>query len=288
MDRFYRSPSISQGPFDIDLAHSRAQAQPRVDIMLRGGSRDKLGKALAKWFHANDIPGRKADCPYFRSAIKLAQECGQGVHIPSGKDLDGKFLDMNYEDMEAHMAKFKDDWKEYGVTVMCDSWTGNPIMDWLCNSRSESTPILDEYDDNELESPIPSRVLMDELGMDVEVTALKRKLDFNTREGKKKRKAGLVDIEEEIEDDVESDSSDVGDEFGDEWEFRGPSGGGACEVGPSGGGACDVGPSGDGSRDGAMHEQAAPNPPLRPRSTRLKKVPVKELYKVRQTSNLCI
>ncbi|PWZ26281.1 hypothetical protein Zm00014a_032919 [Zea mays] len=533
LDRFYRSPSISQGPFDIDLAHSRAQAQPRVDIMLRGGSRDKLGKALAKWFHANDIPGRKADCPYFRSAIKLAQECGQGVHIPSGKDLDGKFLDMNYEDMEAHMAKFKDDWKEYGVTVMCDSWTGptmmciinfmvycngrmffhksinatgrvqnaefiydcirepcaahtinlmlkdisrfsevsqvvddakricrffynhnrlhammrekiggelirwnatrfgtvfiflqsfwdrqdkfmqwmvsddwknnawkdeadhaftydcllnrrwwsdmelvlnavtpiytvlryadqqknatiagflpkimtamaqirgnlskekdlldrivgvikkrlkymvddtlivagNPIMDWLCNSRSESTPILDEYDDNELESPIPSRVLMDELGMDVEVTALKRKLDFNTREGKKKRKAGLVDIEEEIEDDVESDSSDgspinvelcdsssdddgtVGDEFGDEWEFRGPSGGGACEVGPSGGGACDVGPSGDGSRDGAMHEQAAPNPPLRPRSTRLKKVPVKELYKVRQTSNLCI
>jgi hypothetical protein len=46
------------------------------------------------------------------------------VHIPSGKELDGKFLDMNYEDMEAHMAKFKDDWKEYGVTVMCDSWTG--------------------------------------------------------------------------------------------------------------------------------------------------------------------
>ncbi|PWZ13055.1 hypothetical protein Zm00014a_024124 [Zea mays] len=560
MNRFYRSPSVSQGPFDIDLAHSRAQAQPRVDIMLRGGSRDKLGKALAKWFHANDIPGRKADCPYFRSAIKLAQECGQGVHIPTGKELDGKFLDMNYEDMEAHMAKFKDDWKEYGVTVMCDSWTGptmmciinfmvycngrmffhksinatgrvqnaefiydcirevvvdeigvknviqivtdngsnykkacrqlitlyphitwqpcaahtinlmlkdisrfsevsnvvddakricrffynhnrlhammrekiggelirwnatrfgtvfiflqsfwdrqdkfmqwmvsddwknnawkdeadhaftydcllnrrwwsdmelvlnavtpiytvlryadqqknatiagflpkmmtamaqirgnlskekdlldriirvikkrlkymlddtlivagNPIMDWLCNSRSESTPILDEYDDNDIESPIPSRVLMDEFGM-----------DFNTRDGKKKRKARLVDIEEEMEDDVESDSSEgspinvelcdsssddgtVGDEFGDEWEFRGPSGGGACEVGPSGGGACEVGASGDGSRDGAMHEQAAPNPSLRPRSTRLKKVPVKELYKVRQTSGLCI
>ncbi|AQK91389.1 hypothetical protein ZEAMMB73_Zm00001d009144 [Zea mays] len=157
-------------------------------------------------------------------------------------------------------------------------------MDWLCNSRSGSTPILDEYDDNELESPILSRVLMDELGM-----------DFNTRDGKKKRKARLVDIEEEMEDDVESDSSegspinvelcdsssndDTGDGFGDEWEFRGPSGGGACEVGPSGGGACEVGPSGDGSRDGAMHEQAAPNPPLRPRSTRLKKVPVKELYK---------
>ncbi|PWZ44992.1 hypothetical protein Zm00014a_037651 [Zea mays] len=195
------------------------------------------------------------------------------------------------------MQVFKDtELYPYSVMIDCAMYDeGNPIMDWLCNSRSESTPILDEYDDNELESPIPSRVLMDELGMDVEVTALKRKLDFNARDGKKKRKAGLVDIEEEIEDDVESDflegspinvelcdsSSDddiVGDEFGDEWEFRGPSGGGACEVGPSG----------DGSRDGAMHEQAAPNPPLRPRSTRLKKVPVKGLYKVRQTSSLCI
>jgi hypothetical protein len=39
---------------------------------------------------------------------------------------------------------------------------------------------------------------------------------------------------------------------------------------------------------GAMHEQAAPNPPFRPRSTRLKKVLVKELYKVRQTSGPCI
>ncbi|KAL5677253.1 hypothetical protein ACJX0J_013384, partial [Zea mays] len=25
--------------------------------------------------------------------------------------------------MEAHMDKFKEDWKDYGVTVMCDSWT---------------------------------------------------------------------------------------------------------------------------------------------------------------------
>ncbi|XP_062198813.1 uncharacterized protein LOC133901471 [Phragmites australis] len=72
LDRFYRSQSVSQAPFDIDLAHSRAQAQPRVDIMLMGDGKEKLGKALAKWFHANDIPGRKADCPYFQSAIKLA------------------------------------------------------------------------------------------------------------------------------------------------------------------------------------------------------------------------
>lgn len=96
------------------------------------------------------------------------------------------------------MQVFKDtELDPYSVMIDCAMYDeGNPIMDWLCNSRSESTSILDEYDDNELESPILSRVLMDELGM-----------DFNTRDGKKKRKARLVDIEEEMEDDVESDSS---------------------------------------------------------------------------------
>jgi hypothetical protein len=131
--------------------------------------------------------------------------------------------------------------------------------------------------------PITSIVLMDELGMDGEVTTLKRKLDFNTRDGKNKRKAGLVDIE----DDVESDSSEgspihvelcdsssddgtgndkfyvrnelsssliilttynycnlYGLKVGDEFGDEWEFGG------PSGGGACDVGASGDGSRDG--------------------------------------
>jgi hypothetical protein len=33
--------------------------------------------------------------------------------------------------MEAHMAKFKEDWKDYGVTVMCDSWTGKHLFSYL-------------------------------------------------------------------------------------------------------------------------------------------------------------
>ena len=44
--------------------------------------------------------------------------------IPRGKEIDGPLLDMNYADMEAHMAEFQDDWKDYGVTILCDSWTG--------------------------------------------------------------------------------------------------------------------------------------------------------------------
>ena len=55
---------------------------------------------------------------------------------------------------------------------------GNPIMDWLCNSRSESMPALDEYDCIEPESPNnPSTFLVEELGMnEEELATFKRSL----------------------------------------------------------------------------------------------------------------
>ncbi|RLN22340.1 uncharacterized protein C2845_PM07G40100 [Panicum miliaceum] len=308
--RFYKSPgSSSQAPFDIDLACSRTQVQPRVDVMLTGGAREKLGKAWAKWFHANDIPGRKADCPYFRAAVKLSQELGDGVHIPRGKEIDGPLLDRNFDDVEAHLAEFKEDWNEYGVTIMCDSWTAaaldpktiytsklakspkckhavtlvfkklarssskastaidqyilfrkqgklfggeearrsalngrvsadNPIMDWLCNSRSESVLTLDEYVDSdlELEPPSPSTFIVEELGMDeAEVVAFKNRI-FPKKSGKKRRLEFEEEDEEDNADDVESDSTqgrddngDIGRDCGEEYADGGPNNDGGAE-----------------------------------------------------------
>jgi hypothetical protein len=86
---------------------------------------------------------------------------------------------------------------------------GNPIMDWLCNSRSESVPTLDEYDGSEPESPNnPSTFLVEELGMnEEELATFKKKLDFGKKKGGKKRK---VVFEEDIEDYFESDSDQQG------------------------------------------------------------------------------
>lgn len=47
----------------------------------------RLEKGLAKWFHSDDIRGRKADNPYFIAAIKLAQQLGTGVSIPTGREI---------------------------------------------------------------------------------------------------------------------------------------------------------------------------------------------------------
>lgn len=142
LDKFYRSPqSVSKEPLDIDLARSKTQVQRRVDVMLTAGTKEKLGKSWAKWFHANDIPGRKADCPYFRSALKLTQQLGEGVQIPRGREIDGPLLDMNYEELEANMAAFKEDWDDFGVTIMCDSWTGN----YLCTLSFNFTTHVKYY-----------------------------------------------------------------------------------------------------------------------------------------------
>ena len=51
----------------------------------------------------------------------------------------------------------------------------NPIMDWLVNSRSESTPTLDENVDGETEFAIPSRFIIEEMGLsDKDVAILKK------------------------------------------------------------------------------------------------------------------
>ena len=51
----------------------------------------------------------------------------------------------------------------------------NPIMAWLVNSRSESTPTLDENVDGETEFAIPSRFIIEEMGLsDKDVAILKK------------------------------------------------------------------------------------------------------------------
>ncbi|XP_062187889.1 uncharacterized protein LOC133891187 [Phragmites australis] len=144
---------------------------------------------------------------------------------------------------------------------------GNPIMDWLCNSRSESTPILDEYVDNEPESPSPSRFLIDELGMDEEEVAIfKRKLEFGRKGGKKKGKVGLKEDEEGIADDFESDSSQGSPTYAES---------GDNSSDDAGCGTDDDAGCGTNDAAGARREQPTS---IRPRSTRQKKLSIKGLY----------
>jgi hypothetical protein len=81
----------------------------------------------------------------------------------------------------------------------------NPIMEWLCSSRSGSMLTLNEFDDHDDNWTMPGTFLIEELQLQPKkVTAFKRKLCFG-RKGGKKRKAGSDD--EGFVDGYESDPS---------------------------------------------------------------------------------
>ncbi|WVZ85558.1 hypothetical protein U9M48_032472 [Paspalum notatum var. saurae] len=83
-----------------------------------------IGRAWAKACHAIGIPGRKVDDPYFKAAIMETQKQGVGIKIPTVREIDGKYLDENVKETEKEIEKWKMEWDECGVTLMCDSWTG--------------------------------------------------------------------------------------------------------------------------------------------------------------------
>jgi hypothetical protein len=49
---------------------------------------------------------------------------GESITIPTGREIDGTYLDSNEEDIKKQFEKFKEEWPAHGITLMCDSWTG--------------------------------------------------------------------------------------------------------------------------------------------------------------------
>ncbi|EEC66678.1 hypothetical protein OsI_32980 [Oryza sativa Indica Group] len=150
---------------------------------------------------------------------------------------------------------------------------GNPIMDWLCNSRSESVPILDEFDDNEPELSSPSRFLIEELEMNnEEVAQFKRKLHFDTSDANKKGKARLEDVEEDSAEDYVSDSPRGSPTYAESGDSSSSDGEANYDVDA----VVDVGGEEDHAEPTARGAPVGEQPaPLRPKSTRKRKVSVK-------------
>ncbi|KAJ1280397.1 hypothetical protein BS78_04G229600 [Paspalum vaginatum] len=139
---FTRSQShVPERVKDYHLGLSSAPRQQRIDIgpwTVKGRtSRKLLGRAWAKSCHAVGSPSRKVDDPFFKAAIVETQKQGVGIRIPTGREIDGKYLDENVKEIKKEIEKWKAEWDECGVTVMCDSWTGpmrNSVINFLVYS----------------------------------------------------------------------------------------------------------------------------------------------------------
>jgi hypothetical protein len=55
--------------------------------------------------------------------ITCAFFVGEGITLPTGREIDGTYLDSNEEEIKKHFQKFKDEWPTHGIILMCDSWT---------------------------------------------------------------------------------------------------------------------------------------------------------------------
>ena len=49
---------------------------------------------------------------------------GMGIKPPSPYEINNKYLEMEYKDMEAYVNIQREKWETYGCTIMCDRWTG--------------------------------------------------------------------------------------------------------------------------------------------------------------------
>ncbi|XP_039790407.1 uncharacterized protein LOC120656398 [Panicum virgatum] len=155
---------------------------------------------------------------------------------------------------------------------------GNPIMEWLNNSMSESTPILDEYDDSDDDWSTPSNFVVESLQMDAEeVAAFKQKMQLGKKKKKKKKKKMQLDEDEEcIADDYDTDSleehgSPVYAESGD------------SSSNDEDDGDNDLADGSGGTKTGAhvlggSGVNFGQSTPMRPRSTRKRKPSVKSIY----------
>ena len=47
-----------------------------------------------------------------------------GIEPPSPYEINNKYLEMEYKEMEAYVNQQREKWKTYGCTIMSDGWTG--------------------------------------------------------------------------------------------------------------------------------------------------------------------
>ncbi|WVZ97014.1 hypothetical protein U9M48_042581, partial [Paspalum notatum var. saurae] len=136
---FTRSQShVPERVRDYHFGLSSAPVQQRIDTgpwTVKGRtSRELIGRAWAKACHAIGIPGRKVDDPYFKAAIMETQKQGVGIKIPSGREIDGKYLDENVKEIEKEIEKWKMEWDECGVTLILHSMMrqaiGGELVKW--------------------------------------------------------------------------------------------------------------------------------------------------------------
>lgn len=84
---------------------------------------DDADKKVAVFFFHNSIPFSAAKSMYYQEMVDAIAECGVGYRAPSYDRLRSSLLEKVKGEIHDCYKKYRDEWKETGCTVFCDSWS---------------------------------------------------------------------------------------------------------------------------------------------------------------------
>ncbi|KAJ6962630.1 hypothetical protein NC652_001322 [Populus alba x Populus x berolinensis] len=111
----------STGP-SLLFPHPLPSAQPEVDDD-RKKKQDDADKKIGVFFFHNSIPFSASKSIYYQEMVDAIAECGAGYRAPSYEKLRSTLLEKVKDDIHDCYKKYRDEWKETGCTILCDSWS---------------------------------------------------------------------------------------------------------------------------------------------------------------------
>ncbi|XP_021901767.1 uncharacterized protein LOC110817506 [Carica papaya] len=84
---------------------------------------DDADRKIAVFFFHNSIPLGAAKSMYYQEMVDAVAECGVGYKAPTYDKLRSTLLEKVKGDIHDSYKKLRDEWKETGCTILCDSWT---------------------------------------------------------------------------------------------------------------------------------------------------------------------
>ncbi|XP_020579099.1 uncharacterized protein LOC110023830 isoform X2 [Phalaenopsis equestris] len=99
---------------------------PSVQPMVDDDKKLKFEEAdrrIGLFFIHNSIPFSAAQSVHYQSMIDAIAECGTGYKPPSYDTFRTTLLEKAKTEMLHNIEKLKEDWKETGCTILCDSWS---------------------------------------------------------------------------------------------------------------------------------------------------------------------
>ncbi|RWR73274.1 hypothetical protein CKAN_00153900 [Cinnamomum micranthum f. kanehirae] len=114
------------GPIDPTAYRSPSAKQPSIAKALSekmGYARNRLVRAVGKFFFDGAIAPNKATSPYLKTMLDVATEHGPGIKPPTPYEIGHYCVEEEYKETVDWVNTFKRIWRERGCTLMCDGWT---------------------------------------------------------------------------------------------------------------------------------------------------------------------